>query len=92
MSRERTSSLNHTMPHRLTVASVAKRRSCTSNMMRTCSSKGGGRGEGRGGRGGGRGEGGGGRGEGGGGRGEGGGGRGEGGGGRGESGEENWFI
>ena len=76
MSRERTSSLNHTMPHRLTVASVAKRRSCTSNMMRTCSSKGGGE---RGG-------------EGGGGRGEGGGGRGEGGGGRGESGEENWFI
>ena len=38
ISRARTSSLNHTIPQRLTVARVAYFRSCTSNMMRTCRS------------------------------------------------------
>ena len=35
MSSESTSSLNQTIPQRLTVASVAKRKSWTSNIMRT---------------------------------------------------------
>ena len=42
MSSESTSSLNQTIPQRLTVASVAKRRSWTSNMMRTLEVRGGG--------------------------------------------------